>query len=483
MLKKLAKLAQDRYLLAAFLIFLSGLFLRFYRLNGFVTFLGDQGRDAIIIKQIVTGEHYPAIGPPTSVGQVYLGPFYYYFIAPWLWLFRFEPIGLAVGVAVFSTLYILINYFVVKDLFNKRVALLSSFLIAFSIVLIDLSRFSWNPNLLPLFTLLTVYFFIKAFQKLDWRLFALAGAFLSFSIQLHYLGLFLIPAVVIFTLIQLFEQKKYLMKLIIGGVVSLLSFFIFSSPLLVFDLRHNWLNTRNFLNLFKASGAISSNKLTNFFNSFVALNKFSFNSDFSFILSTLILFLFVLSFLFILRKKNNLRSLLLFFLLTVFGVSLYLTFNYPHYFAIIYPLYYVLLAYFLSLFSSFLGKILVGLFLLVFVVLNYQSYYFLTNPPNNQIELAKNISRIIYDNQSKKLFRLTALPQQYNDYTYRYFLDLWGKPAIDKGGLERTSNLFVVCDEKCKPIGDPQWDIAYFAPRKIDKMWTIDGLKIYKLSR
>jgi len=91
MLKKFGKLAEDKYFLAALVLFISGLFLRFYKLNGFVTFLGDQGRDAIIIKRIVSFEHFPAIGPPTSVGQVYLGPFYYYFIAPWLWLFNFEP--------------------------------------------------------------------------------------------------------------------------------------------------------------------------------------------------------------------------------------------------------------------------------------------------------------------------------------------------------------------------------------------------------
>jgi len=52
-----------------------GNFLRFYRLNDFAMFLSDQGRDAIIIKRILTGEHFPAIGAPTSVGQVYLGPF------------------------------------------------------------------------------------------------------------------------------------------------------------------------------------------------------------------------------------------------------------------------------------------------------------------------------------------------------------------------------------------------------------------------
>ena len=75
------------YIVVLGLIILAAAFLRLYRLDEFVTFLGDQGRDAIIIKRILTLEHFPAIGAPSSVGQVYLGPFYYYLMAPFLLLF------------------------------------------------------------------------------------------------------------------------------------------------------------------------------------------------------------------------------------------------------------------------------------------------------------------------------------------------------------------------------------------------------------
>ncbi|MEK7522735.1 MAG: hypothetical protein AAB569_04075, partial [Patescibacteria group bacterium] len=127
-------------------VLLVGVFLRFYRLEGFVTFLGDQGRDAIVVKRILTLEHFPAIGAPTSIGQVYLGPFYYYFIAPWLLFFKYQPIGLAFSVAFFSCLYLLVNYFIVKELFDKRVALISTIFLSFSSILIDFSSFSLNPN-------------------------------------------------------------------------------------------------------------------------------------------------------------------------------------------------------------------------------------------------------------------------------------------------------------------------------------------------
>ena len=145
-----------RFILPILVILFAGFF-RLYNFSDFVTFLGDQGRDAIILKRIITFEHFPAIGPPTSIGQVYLGPFYYYFIAPWLWISNFDPIGPAIGIAIISSFSIIFSYFLLKDLFNKKTALYSVLFITFSSVIIEFSRFSWNPNLLPFFSLFYFY--------------------------------------------------------------------------------------------------------------------------------------------------------------------------------------------------------------------------------------------------------------------------------------------------------------------------------------
>src|SRR3990167_6348382 len=98
--QKISLLIRQNYLLI--IIFICAIFLRFYRLADFAMFLSDQGRDAIIIKRIITLEHLPAIGAPSSLGGVYLGPFYYYLISPFLLLFNFNPVGLAFGVAFLS---------------------------------------------------------------------------------------------------------------------------------------------------------------------------------------------------------------------------------------------------------------------------------------------------------------------------------------------------------------------------------------------
>ena len=146
------------------LIILCAAFLRMWRLGDFAMFLADQGRDAIIIKRIVMLEHFPLIGPPSSIGQVYLGPFFYYLVAPFLFLFGLNPVGLAFGVSLLSIVGIVIGYFVVQKALNEKIALVFLVLSAFSYQLIWMARFSWNPNLLPVFAFFTLYFLYKALE-------------------------------------------------------------------------------------------------------------------------------------------------------------------------------------------------------------------------------------------------------------------------------------------------------------------------------
>lgn len=450
-----------------------------------MTFLGDQGRDAIIIKRILTGEHFPAIGAPTSVGQVYLGPFYYYFIAPWLLLFKFQPIGLAFGVAVFSSLYLLINYLIVKELFDKKIALISTIFLSFSSVLIDFSRFSWNPNLLPLFALLTIYFVIKSLQTNKWYYFILLGAFLSFSIQLHYLALFLIPPIGILFLSSLYQKSiKQLISQFYNFFISVLSFIIFSSPLIIFDLRHNFLNSKLFLALFKSSGTSFASKINSFFDSFYYLNFYSFNINLNKIfIYVLLVFLLIILFTLI-KKSSNSKIFLLTFFITILGMSLYSGPKYPHYFGILFPLYFIIISYFLaSLNQSSFGKIMIVFFISGYIFLNFQKYYFLRNQPNNQIAHAEKVAQFLNKKIGKEKFNFAVQPDGDPEDAYLYFLELKGKVPLDRKKLEVGNEMFVVCGNDCDLKNTKSWNINMFGKFKIVNQWKTEGIKIYKLIR
>src|SRR3989344_2122005 len=83
-------------------------FLRLYRIADYMTFLGDEGRDVLVVYNILHGK-LTLLGPTSSVGGFFLGPIYYYFMAPFLWLFNYNPVGPAVMVALFgiATVYLI----------------------------------------------------------------------------------------------------------------------------------------------------------------------------------------------------------------------------------------------------------------------------------------------------------------------------------------------------------------------------------------
>lgn len=464
-----------------------GVFLRFYKLIGFATFLGDQGRDAIVIKRILTLEHLPAIGAPTSVGQVYLGPFYYYFIAPWLLFFNFHPIGLVIGVAFFSSVYLLINYLIVKELFDKKIALISTILLSFSSVLIDFSRFSWNPNLLPLFTLLTVYFVIKSLKTNNWYYFALSGAFLSFSIQLHYLALFLIPPIGILYLLSLPTLIKQSAKQLISQFhnlfICLFSFIFFTSPLIIFDLRHNFLNSKLFLTLFQSSGTSFLIKINSFFDSFYFLNLYSFNINLNRFLVYLLLFFLLLAFVTLIKRSSNLKTFFLFFLLTMLGMSFYNGPKHPHYFGILFPLYYVIISYFIAFPKSTWEKYLTIFFVAGFIFLNFQKYPYFRNQPNNQIAHAEKIAEFLDQKIGNEKFNFAVQPDGDPEDSYLYFLELKGKVPLDRKKLEVGQEMFVVCGNTCDLMNTKSWNVNMFGEFKISNEWVVEGVKIYKLVR
>lgn len=476
----LNKILKDKYLLIAIMLLIIGAVLRFYNFEGFITFLGDQGRDAVVMKRILTFEHFPAIGASMSVGGLYLGPFYYYFMAPWLLLFNFNPVGPAFGVALFSILFIVITYLIVTDLFNKKTGLIAAILVTFCAVLIEFSRFSWNPNLLPLFSLLSVYLLIKGFKVRKINYFVLSGICFGISTQLHYLALMLgFPFVILFLIEFIKHFKKW--PIVLTQAFSMLGgFFFISIPLIIFDLRHNFLNARSFIALLSDNSKQSSNKITALLDVTQQLLSTVLHINIP-LWVAIIPFILLIGIGIIFRKNMN---VFYFILTTVFlsvGLSLYGGSRYPHYFLTLIPLYLISISFVLAeLFKTNLLKPIVVLMVGIFIYLNAQGYYYFTNQPNNQIKMARHIAEEIYNNSQEEKISVTSLPLNYSALPARYFLELKGKTPVEQNSIERSKELFVTCETDCKPQGDPAWDIAYFAPNKLLKKWHVENVTIYK---
>ncbi len=458
--------------------------IRLYKIDGFTTFLGDQGRDAIIIKDIVTLTHWPAIGAITSIGQIFLGPFYYYFIAPWLLLFNFDPVGLAVGVAVTSSILLYVIYRITYKLFSMQFAWFVLVMSGTATVMHEFSRFSWNPNLLPLVSFLVsliAYHLFKTRNKLSA---IVLGALLSIAIQLHYIALILlVPTAFIFLFYVLFEKKNR-SSLIKLGFYASISFMLTTSPLIMFDLRHDFLNSKNFIHLFTQTQTVGSSKIGELISVFQAMMRFIFTIELTTTTSIVVLTLFFTLFMFALKKNRDYAMIGFYFLWTFVGLSLYSGPKYSHYLAVVYLYFFASIWISLQIIPSNVRKVFMAMFLIGFSFFSIGRYDFLNGHPNYQVRHARRVAESIVPHIKTSKYQITALPERYSDYTYRYFLDVLGHKPQEKDSLDRADELFVLCESICDTIiGNPTWDIAFFAPTKVVATWKSDNVTIYKLVR
>ena len=101
--------------LAISLILVAASFLRLYKIDQYMTFLGDEGRDVIIVRRLLVDFDIILVGPGTSIGNMYLGPIYYYMMAPALLLANFSPVGPAVMIALLGVTTVFFVWFVARE--------------------------------------------------------------------------------------------------------------------------------------------------------------------------------------------------------------------------------------------------------------------------------------------------------------------------------------------------------------------------------
>ena len=256
--------------LAFFLLILLAIFLRTYNHTDWLYFKMDQARDAFLIANAVENgpEHLPLLGPragatDVSSGYLRLGPIFYYFqYLSGVIFHSTSPEVFAYPDLFFSILTILLLYFFSRLYFSRWKSLGVAAMYAFSFIVIEYSRFAWNPNSLLFFTLLSFYGLLKFLdsekrrEKMVWA--AVWGLGLSVGSQLHFLGLFCLfgisGAVLFFhvqpwkmTTIRKIGKRETWRSILAPTAVFLGIFFLIYSPVIISDVMRHGENGKNFL--------------------------------------------------------------------------------------------------------------------------------------------------------------------------------------------------------------------------------------------
>jgi len=448
-------------------------------------FLADQGRDAVIVRRIILLQKFPLIGPPSSIGEVFLGPFYYYVVAPFLWLFRSNPVGLAIGVALLSVGASILIYHIVKKIVSANVALILSILIATSALFVDIGRFSWNPNLLPYFSFITLSLFFLALHGKRNVLFSLAfGIFFGLSFQLHHLAALLTIPIGIYFVLFLFRKKNP--KAILIPFISIMGFASTLLPFALFEVRHDFLNIRNLISLFTKQNVVSSGPLLNrLVDVTSAVVRFAFHISVSpFIACTFAISVIGIIIIFLRKKENPFITLhLISFVSLLVALSRVNAQAIPHYYHTVYISLYILLAFIFAELTKHKLKLLTVICISAFIVVQSRSYYFIWKESSQQFAQPEKIGKQIAEMSNGKRINLTTYPVEFTSRDcYQYYIELNGGNVVDGSSSEVTDTLFVLCDkEPCRIIKSDSWNIQMFGTAKIDTIKKTDGISIYKL--
>lgn len=472
-----------------------GAFMRFYKIREYLTFLGDEGRDVLVVKRMLIDGKFTLLGPITSVGSIYMGPAYYYMTAPFLYLWRFDPVGPAIMVASLAIVTIYLIYRIGSDYFHPVVGLVAAFTYSISRLAVVYGHSSWNPNVVPFFSVLLIFSVLKTIIEHRFKFLLLAGLSLGILLQLHYVTLMFLPILLaVFIFIRPQIPPKY-------TIFAFAAFLLAYSPFILFEFRHQFVNLRGVwtflitnnqsapgiylyswgetlkdvvVRVFWRPLIVQSAEITKLFMVFITVVAFFSLKD-------------------ILKKKESkiaFTVLLLWLVLGLLSFGFYRGAIYDYYFGSLFAVPHLIfgLIFYLLWQKGKLFRILGAGILALIVVFNI-IHSPLSIEPNNMLKNTKEIAEFVIGKTQNQPYNFALIADKNSDHAYRYFLEVEGfrpvvieNPQIDPSRQTVTSQLLVVCEEKvCQPEGHPLWEIAGFGQAQIEGSWPVSTVKVFRL--
>lgn len=242
------------------LILAGSLFIRVYRTGDLLQFYYDQGRDALVIWDLWHKGKPFLIGPVTGLKGIFLGPFYYYLIAPFYLIGGGNPVYPAVFLEILGVGAVFMLYLLGKKMHSRSAGLIAATIGGFSYYIATFNRWLSNPNPILLTSLIFLWSLWEisnsksnSKSKMVWYI----AATLIVGVSLHFesaSSVFYIPILGIFFIWQnlvprggLFSQSRGFLRLIFWMG---LAFFITLLPQIIFNFRHDNLLFNNFKALF-----------------------------------------------------------------------------------------------------------------------------------------------------------------------------------------------------------------------------------------
>jgi len=304
------------------------------------------------------------------------------------------------------------------------------------------------------------------------------GAATAAAVQMHYLALILLPIFAILWIKELLAKKGTFFWR--GTIVGIVTFLLLMSPLLIFDLKHDFLNYKSITGLLTQTDSVGGNIWENILRipqifSFNLIGRYMAGENLYLTLALSALVIFAL-----LRKSWPVFCLSVWLIIGLLGISFYQKDIFDHYLGFLNPVPFLLLGSVFALVKARTLKTLSIIFIIIISIINLSNSP-LKNPPNNQLQRTQNVAKFIIDQLDEKPFNFALLAERNYDAAYQFYLEQFGhKPKLLP--FEKTEQLFVVCENPvCDPVYSAKYEVAAFGWRLIEKEWNEYGVRIFKI--
>lgn len=403
------------------IIFIGVVFLRFWKVPELFYFGIDEEYQSLLALSIIKDFHIIWIGLSAANTGFYIGPGLVYLHSFLLWLTKGDPIILAYTAPLIGIATIIVLFFVVKNLFNKKVAILTAIIYSLSSFIISYDRRFWNSTLVPLTVILLYYSLVKLKKNPGWIIFIAFLIGLSFHVHA---SLFIFIPIVLITIFRNIAMKKVK----IGRwyyVISVVVFLIVYSPLIVFDLVHNFDNLKTPLRMLRGSGVAGTGLpiVTNIITFKITLTRYWLNLNLP-ELSSIIFFavsILILIWFFLKRKNYQERILSI-----IIGFYLFMFIFYPgkvldYYYLGFLPFFAIVGGRFFEKINSYLLLVFIG------IVVIANSVVILNQPIDQGLAVKKELvvkTMSVVNNHS---FSLDTNQKYLYFGGWRYLFEVYGK--------------------------------------------------------
>ena len=470
-------------------IALIALFFYSFRLHQTFVMAGDTARDLIDVMNIWQNKIITFVGEPVNTisnnpVEVLFSSLYLYLGLLGLIISKFDPVG-SVFVDITLTLTSLPFFFLLsKEILKKKnLAFLSTFIYALSPITVALTRSYWEPNIVIPISVFAWFFFL--YKKSPTKYF-LAGIISGIIFDIHYMNI--APIALYITFLFFKKNKRYFFITVAGFLLAI-------SPLIAFELRHNFFLIRAFLGTSGGFSTFSGRTLNPFLSIDTFLYVFGlgpyqyfipalFNLTFNIriIADSVIGIVFIY---FLLKKQKLITS----DLVTVIVVGLLMGWYFERwhllalrYILSVYPLFIISFVAFVS----WMGTFLVLILFIPMIVLSINIITHKLDPGNitdyYPVQTVERISEaIVSDNPTSKYNVTENILGDARSLAFRYFLlrDAKVKPQPVET-YDRIDILYVITPSLEKTYQENRWEFVASGSKKITWEKDFGDLKLYK---